>query len=140
MRTPEQVQWDFVLEWVKKAGNDMRAAKLLIEQDFEDFGTAAFHAQQAAEKYLKAYLVRHQIEFRKTHDLKMLRDVIKSRDTELAADLSSSDDLTPYAVEFRYPGDIVPRGNAQLAIALAEQVRSRILAALEDYLAAGRPS
>ncbi|MGQ9539952.1 MAG: HEPN domain-containing protein [Armatimonadota bacterium] len=29
---------------------------------------AHFTAEQAAEKYLKVYLVRYQVEFRKTHD------------------------------------------------------------------------
>jgi HEPN domain-containing protein len=31
----------------------------------EDYFTGGFHAQQAAEKYIKAFLVRHQVEFPK---------------------------------------------------------------------------
>jgi HEPN domain-containing protein len=34
-----------------------------------------FHAQQAAEKYLKAYLVSKQISFPKTHDLQALLNI-----------------------------------------------------------------
>lgn len=87
MRTPEQVQWDFVQEWLKKAGDDLRAARLLVEQEFEDYEATAFHAQQAAEKYVKAWLVRHQVEHPKTHNMKTLRDIVRTRDVELAENL-----------------------------------------------------
>ena len=36
----------------------------------------AFHCQQAAERYLKALLVRHGIEFRKTHNIGELLDFL----------------------------------------------------------------
>jgi HEPN domain-containing protein len=45
------------------------AAEILATRELDDYSTCAFHCQQAAEKYLKAYLVRQQIEFRKTHAL-----------------------------------------------------------------------
>lgn len=141
MRTPEQAQWDFVQDWLRKAGNDLRAARLLIEQQFNDYEATAFHAQQGAEKAMKAYLVRHQIEFPKTHDIERLRRIIADRDVQLAQELSEADALTPYAVEFRYPGEllVVSHESAQTALNIAERVDERVRQELKDYLDAGRP-
>lgn len=69
MRSHEQVIWDFVEQWLKKAESDLKSARILQDADVDDYFPSAFHSQQAAEKFLKAYLVRHLIEFRKTHDL-----------------------------------------------------------------------
>ncbi len=68
-RTREQVIWDFVQNWLRKAETDLRAAEHLLTIDQEDYFPAAFHAQQAAEKFLKGFLSRHQIPFPKTHDI-----------------------------------------------------------------------
>jgi len=68
-RTREQVIWDFVQDWLRKAEGDFAAAEHLLGLAQQDCFTAAFHAQQAAEKFLKALLVRHQIPFPKTHDI-----------------------------------------------------------------------
>ena len=78
MRSREQVIWDFVEQWFKKAAQDIKTAEILLNTELEDYYTSAFHCQQSVEKYLKAYLVRHQIEFRKTHDLDELLKLAKS--------------------------------------------------------------
>ena len=57
---------------MRKAEGDLRAAEHLLALEERDYFTAAFHAQQAAEKPLKAFLVRHQIPFGKTHDIQEL--------------------------------------------------------------------
>ena len=58
-RTREQVIWDFVQNWLRKAETDLRAAEHLLTIDQEDCFPAAFHAQQAAEKFLKGFLSWH---------------------------------------------------------------------------------
>lgn len=73
MRTREQVKWDFVQQWLDKARKDLNAGEILLRQDFEDYENAAFHTQQAAEKFIKALLIRHQIEFPKSHDIALLK-------------------------------------------------------------------
>lgn len=65
MRTADQVRWDFVQEWLRKAESDIAAARILVAEKLDDYQVAAFHAQQAVEKLIKAYLVRHQVEFAK---------------------------------------------------------------------------
>lgn len=123
-----------------KATDDLRAASILVEEEFDDYHTSVFHAQQAAEKLMKAFLVRHQVEFPKTHDIKELRDLMATIDRELAERLSSADQLTPYGVEFRYPGDVSPvdREDARNRIVSAELIKEELLRALKDYLDAGR--
>jgi HEPN domain-containing protein len=141
MRTPEQVRWDFVQDWLRKANADLEASRILVEEDLDDYEVAAFHAQQAAEKLVKAYLVRHQVEFSKTHEIRALRSLVASIDAALAGELAEADDLTPYAVEYRYPGDAggVSHEDAAEALKVAKRIQARVLAALGDYLRAGRP-
>lgn len=91
---------------VHRAHKDLVAAEVLLKEGFEDYENVGFHAQQAAEKFIKAFLVRHQIEFPKTHNIALLRQLVGSVDSELAKALDVSDALTPYGVEFRYPGDL----------------------------------
>lgn len=141
MRTPELVRWDFVQQWLGKAHRDLLAASVLLEADLEDYENAGFHAQQAAEKYIKAFLVRHQIEFPKTHDIAILRQLVDKIDRRTAEQLASAEVLTPYGVTFRYPGasTMVSREDGQQALRMAEQVRDAVLEQLRPYLEAGRP-
>jgi len=44
--------------WIKKAANDLRSSKVLVNEDILD--TAVYHTQQSAEKALKGYLVYNQ--------------------------------------------------------------------------------
>ena len=58
MKPPEEVKLEFTREWIRKAENDYRTAKYLSEADEDYAYGVTFHAQQAAEKYIKAFLVR----------------------------------------------------------------------------------
>lgn len=141
MRTPEQVTWDFVHQWLEKAQKDLEAAKTLLKGEFEDYDNVGFHAQQAAEKFLKVLLVRHQIEFPKTHNVALLRQLAAKVDRSLSESLKEADALTPYGVEFRYPGDLssVSHKEGLHALRLAEKVRDVVLSLLKPYLEVGRP-
>jgi HEPN domain-containing protein len=141
MRTPEQVRWDFVQQWLDKAHKDLQAATILCNSNLGDYDNVGFHAQQAAEKFIKALLVRYQVEFPKTHSIAVLRQLIAQVDQGLATHLAIADALTPYGVEFRYPGDFAPLSYDQgvQALQLAAQTRDLILTHLQSYLSAGRP-
>lgn len=129
MRHPEQVVADFVQQWLKKADLDLQAARLLCAGELDDYFVSGFHAQQAVEKYIKAFLVCHQIEFPKTHDIGRLRQFVARRDTILAERLGRADVLTPYGVDMRYPEEfeVVSQERAEQAVALAEWVKAKIL-------------
>lgn len=100
MRTPEQVKWDFVQQWLDRAGRDLATSEILLRAEFEDYENAGFHAQQATEKFIKALLVRHQIPFPKSHDIAVLRQLVARVDAQLADKLAAADALTPYGVEY----------------------------------------
>lgn len=89
------------------AKRDQAAFLALLGVEAAGLSVAYFHAQQAAEKSIKAMLVLHGIEFRRTHDLLALAALL----SEKAMTLPVSDDwlirLTPYAVEFRYDNDSI---------------------------------
>lgn len=141
MRSPDQAVWDFVQQWLEKARQDLLAAETLFQAGFVDGAIVGFHAQQAAEKFVKALLVRHQVPFAKTHDLTLLRRHISTVDPTLAGNLAPADALTPYGVEHRYPGGaaVIPRAEVEQAVRTAQQARDLVLAALASYLASGRP-
>ncbi|MBI4504405.1 MAG: HEPN domain-containing protein [Chloroflexi bacterium] len=142
MRSREQVIWDFVQAWLEKAARDLRAAEVLLAESNGWSDIVAFHCQQAVEKVEKAFLVRHQIEFRKTHDIAAIRSRIALADASLAERLAFADWLTPFGVETRYPGavfDISPETAAR-AVRDARAARDLVLESLQPYLRCGRPS
>jgi HEPN domain-containing protein len=68
MKQPEQVLRDLVEQWIAKADVDYRAAQRLVADSEPIREVIAFHRQQATEKYVKAFLVRHQVEFPRTRN------------------------------------------------------------------------
>jgi hypothetical protein len=70
-----------------------------------------------------------------------LRRLVARVDPGLAKKLLAVDALTPYGVEFRYPGDLlaVSREEGEKAVRLAEQARDLIIDSLQSYIKAGRP-
>lgn len=67
MRPPEEVKKEIVRQWLARAEQDMKASEALLAAEPPFLYPSCFHAQQASEKYLKALLTWHQIEFPKTH-------------------------------------------------------------------------
>jgi len=92
---------DLVKAWLKKAENDLSAAENSIEAKLYDI--ASFHAQQCAEKYLKAFLTYHEVEFEKTHAIEDLLLLASQMDADFSEMIEEGKKLTPYAVEVRYP-------------------------------------
>lgn len=116
--------------WLRLADGDLAMARVaMANDDFEVFELVGFHAQQAVEKGVKAYLVRHSIEFGDTHDIDMLVSYVRTVDGTLAAKLDPAVTLTRYAVGTRYPGRYanVSREQGEAAVRIAENVRAEIL-------------
>lgn len=117
-----------VKQWVEKAEHDLKNAEntLRLRKDCP-FDTVCFHAQQCAEKYLKALLVLKGIEFPKTHDLRILLQRIPS-DVVLGLDFNEVLQLNRYTIEARYPGDWEPIGRkeAKEAVAIVRKVRRAV--------------
>ena len=139
MKQPEAALRELVGQWLDKASADFLAAKHLSGESPQFGAIVAFHCQQAAEKFLKAFLVRHQIEFPKTHDIARLLRGAASVDPAMASLLLDADQLTPFGVETRYPGDapeLLP-GGENAAIEAAGRVGRVVTASLEAFLHGG---
>jgi HEPN domain-containing protein len=138
MKPPEVALRELVVQWLEKAAADFDAADQLCAQGrFREI--VAFHCQQAAEKYLKAFLVRHQVEFPKTHDIAKLLDRVATVNATLADSIMDADLLTPFGVEVRYPSDApeLLEGGEVEVIDVARRVRDTVMASLQSYLDEG---
>ena len=94
---------DIINSWMEKADRDIEVAKreLKISDPLTDI--ICFHAQQSAEKYMKAYLIFLDIEFQKTHDVEDLVVVAGEKDPSILKFKDSGAELSAFAVEARYP-------------------------------------
>ena len=114
--------------WVDKAEHDLLAAEYMI-RSAEGMLTdiTCFHCQQCAEKYLKTMLVFLGVAFPKTHDLRLLLDLIPSR-FPLNLSRERVVPLNRYVIEGRYPGDWepIPLEEAKLALAAAKEVKAAV--------------
>jgi HEPN domain-containing protein len=139
MRPPEEVLRSLVQQWIAKADLDFQAAEQLLRAGDSLREIVAFHCQQAAEKYLKAFLVRHRVEFPKTHNIGALLDLVARVTPEMASGLGEAAALTPYGVDIRYPDDFpdVLPGQERKAFEVASRAREAVLARLEPYLSGG---
>ncbi|MFM8952844.1 MAG: HEPN domain-containing protein [Planctomycetaceae bacterium] len=87
---------------IRKAKQDeLVLERLLGDQDVDD-DTLGFHAQQAAEKLLKAAMAIRGLDYPRTHDLGALIDMLAKGGTTLPEDLADIDLLTPFGTIFRY--------------------------------------
>lgn len=107
---------------IDSAGQDLAACRLLATAPGIGDAVVGFHAQQAMEKLLKAVLSAHKVEFRRTHDLVSLLDLLQDNQLPAPPEADWLDELNPYAVEARY-GTISPEGlDRARAISAATQV------------------
>lgn len=118
--------------WLEVAKRDLSDAGLLCKG--ESFPSATYHAQQAAEKALKAFLVFNNQEILKIHDLIKLNDLCQNIDRDfqkLEIDLKM---LNPFATKFRYPSifDLPDLADAKLAIKQAASVVIFVIKKISD--------
>lgn len=113
-------------EWVEKAEGDLATAMRELRARLRpNYDAACFHAQQCAEKYLKACLQEHEIRFEKTHNLGLLLDLLHQVLPEWEELRASLHEMSAYAVAFRYPGESAEREDARRAVRLCREVRRR---------------
>ena len=116
-----------VSEWVSKAENDLKTAAhtLWLGKDCPT-DTVCFHAQQVAEKYLKALLTVHDIAFPRTHNIRKLVELLPTG-VQLNFPPDERDELTDYATGVRYPGwGEISLRDARHALAIARRLRGDV--------------
>ena len=108
-------------DWISHAESDLALAKLAATDQSILASQVCFHCQQAAEKSFKAVLRNKEIIFPLTHDLDVLIDLLEQNRVIVPPAAQKAGQLTPYAVEARYPGSSgSAEGDIQSSIALAE--------------------
>ncbi len=111
----------------KAEGDLVTAHRELRARKSPNYDAACFHAQQCAEKYLKALLQEAAIPFGKTHNLTLLLDLLRERFPRLEFLRPTLAVLTAYAVEYRYPGESADKEDARRAVRMAEEIKKAVL-------------
>jgi len=112
------------LAWAEKAEEDFTLARSALQRKKPLLTGVCFHAQQCAEKYLKALLVSKKAVFPKTHDLLMLSNLCSAVGIFLDIDPKLLNTLTDYAIRTRYPGEEPSLKDAKDAMVITKLVRS----------------
>ena len=113
-------------EWVKKAEGDYFVLGLLwkIQQGASlHFDAICFHAQQCAEKYIKARLHEAEMRFSKTHDFRILLKLVSELEPEWLSHKDELDLLSNFAVAFRYPEEDATEADAAHAFEFITRFR-----------------
>jgi HEPN domain-containing protein len=121
-------------EWMAKADEDFGFADSNLA-DAEDgyYAPICFHFHQAAEKCLKAYIVRYDLSFERVHDLVALLRICRGTDPSMSDLGNPCELLNPYYIETRYPVHWpanFDKAKAQEAKGAAETIRQYIRRAL----------
>jgi HEPN domain-containing protein len=116
-----------VAEWVSKAEGDfLTAGREMRARKSPNYDAVCFHAQQCAEKYLKAVLQEKNRHIPKIHnliELMLLCEEIDSSFEMLRADLVI---MERYSVHVRYPGTFAEKEDARSAYTAAGTTRKFI--------------
>ena len=114
--------------WFKKGDADLRSAKILLREG--DMEIAAFHIQQALEKYLKGFLLSKGWQLRKVHELDVLLNDAVQYKHELEKFRELCEMATEYYLSERYPYEEsfqIPQAEIELQIHQTEDLRKDLL-------------
>ncbi len=128
-------------EWMNRARSDLTLAKNRLAGVY--LADLCFHAQQAAEKAVKALMIERDIEFPYVHDLTHLLGLLSEAGFVVPEEILAAKELTRYATFTRYPGlgDRVSDRQYADGLRIADTVVRWAEAAFEDSrLALDRPN
>jgi HEPN domain-containing protein len=120
-------------DWLKKAEEDFGFASSVLE-DSTFYAQICFHFHQAAEKFLKTFIVARDLEFQKIHDLLILLNLCSSVEPALQEIKEHCKFLNRFYIDTRYPvhwPTNYTKDEALKAKSACEQVRK----AIRDVLA-----
>jgi HEPN domain-containing protein len=111
-------------EWLNRARSNLKRAQADIRLSGVYLEDLCFDAQQAAEKAIKAVLLRLGIPFPYTHDLTKLLTLITEGGEPIPDSVKEADRLSRFAVVTRYPGLTEPviREEYERAVKIAAAV------------------
>lgn len=115
-----------VLDWIRKADDDLAAARWLAEREQPLPDQMGFFCQQAAEKYLKAFLIAADQVPPRIHDVDALLEMCAVVDSGFDRLFTVVEGLTEFAVIYRYPGEWSDVPTAHQALTHVERVRGLV--------------
>ena len=123
---------------VRKAESDLATVRRAIDSE-GPYDTGLFHCHQAVEKYLKALLAVHNVNYPKIHDVTLLAELGEKFCPALLILPFSLAEFNPFAVTIRYDDldDELSLPLLQVMLDKTEQVRAMIIAVLPEEI---RPS
>ena len=129
---------DIVKQWIEKADHDLGTAQVtyLYIPKYRD--TIAFHCQQAAEKYLKGFLLFLDIPFKKQHSLVYLLGLISQKIVLSDKLYDNASELEDFAIEIRYPDTSIDLTDDEIqqAFKIVKLIRKFVLTQMDltiDY-------
>lgn len=121
-----------VNEWLKKADSDFRIIEHELRLPDEEIVIEAvcFHCQQAIEKHLKAFLIYHKINYKKTHNIDLL--LIECNKLDKDFEKIEAKNISQFGVKIRYPDDLYSPSIEEMKYYcnLTKQIRKLILVKL----------
>jgi HEPN domain-containing protein len=96
------MQPEIIKEWIEKAEEEFGFASTSIEQT-DYFAQVCFHFQQAAEKYLKAFIIANELEFRPIHNPLELLEICREKEPRIEEIEEDCRYLNPFYIDTRYP-------------------------------------
>jgi len=115
-------------DWFRKGDADLRSVSRLLEG--EDIDIAAFHLQQAIEKYLKGYLIGKGWKLRRVHELEVLLNEAIQFDKSLERFRELCASATEYYLFERYPYDeatSVTKEDLQKEVTLVKELHKALV-------------
>jgi HEPN domain-containing protein len=108
--------------WEREAHEELRAANVMAEHTEIPGRVAGFHAHLAAEKAMKALLIRRGVALPRIHDLVELQRLLSIEDGD-RFDVADLELLNPWTIDGRYPADIGDAAPGEIASAVEAAVR-----------------
>jgi len=126
------------VEWTAKAAADLATAQREIAvEDEPNYDAVCFHAQQSAEKYLKAIMVEIGMRVPRIHDLEALVNLLIDQFPDLERILRYARMLSAMAVEVRYPGMSADEDDASESLKAAVAIHEAVMEILRNAGNAG---
>ena len=115
-------------QWMEIADNDLYLAIFSSQNMYPvSYAIMCFHCQQAVEKYLKWFLVLHDIDPPKIHDLEELEKLCENIQPQFSIIFEKCSILSSYAVQSRYPNEMhLEKRDMDKAIEYAKEIREFI--------------
>jgi HEPN domain-containing protein len=120
-------------EWLRFSRDDLETAEYLLGFEPRKLEIICYHAQQSAEKALKAVLSFFHKDIPRSHVFKVLLEAVSKPDYDFSILTRPLAMLQPYAVSVRYPYQLnLQEGDEEQAIEAAKVVYDYCSAIIQE--------